>query len=229
MSLFAMSDLHLSHFKPKPMDIFDPIWENHTQKIYENWNKVVSDDDYVIVPGDLTWGGNLNEAKVDLDFISNLNGSKIIFMGNHDYFWNSTQKLNEMYSNMHFVKNSYYDYNGIAICGTRGWVCPNDSRYTPHDKKIYLREVGRLERSIEMAKSNGYSDIIVAMHFPPTNDKKEASGFTHIINKYNIKTVIYGHLHGSDKYDYSLRGNIEGTSYSLVSADYLKFKPIKIL
>jgi ser/thr protein phosphatase len=229
MSLYAISDLHLSHNNTKPMDIFDKIWYNHSTQILNNWNSVVGKDDYVLVPGDLTWGKNLTEAKPDLDFISKLNGTKILIQGNHDYFWNSTSKLNDMYDNMIFVKNSYTTYNNIAVCGTRGWVCPNDSLYTEHDKKIYLREANRLRNSINMAINDGYFEIIAALHFPPTNDKKEESLFTNIFKEYNIKTVIYGHLHGEKSFYSSYQGLFNGIKYSLVSADYLKFKPIKIL
>lgn len=231
MSLYAMSDLHLSHFKEKPMDIFDEIWHNHTEKILKNWNEIVSCDDTVIVNGDLSWGMAMEEAKLDLDFISALNGNKIIVQGNHDYYWNSTSKLNDMYSNMFFIKNNYAVYEDYAICGTKGWICPNDTRYTDHDNKIYKREAGRLKFSLDMAIKNGYneSNIIVATHFPPTNDSQENSLFTDILKSYNIKRVIYGHLHGANKYNNSLLGNINGIEYSLVSADYLNFKPIKIL
>lgn len=230
MALYAMSDLHLSHFKYKPMDIFDTIWENHTEKILNNWNNIVSEKDTVIVNGDLSWGMNYEEVKPDLDFISELKGKKIFVPGNHDYFWNSTSKLNTLYENMFFLKNNFTVYENYAICGARGWICPGDTRYTDHDNKIYLREVGRLKLSIDMAISNGYeNNIIVAMHFPPTNDSCENSLFIELFEKYNIKKVIYGHLHGANKYTNSLTGEINGIDYSLVSADYLNFKPIKIL
>lgn len=231
MSLFAMSDLHLSFFKEKPMDIFDPVWQNHPEKILKNWNETVSENDTVLVPGDVSWGKNLQEAMPDLEFINNLNGFKIMLTGNHDYYWNSSQKLNEMFSNMFFLKNNYYEYGNYLICGTRGWICPGDTRYTPHDEKIYLREAGRLRLSIESAVNSGkFNDnIILIMHFPPTNDNHDRSEFIEIIEKYNIKRVVYGHLHGKKKYDNSLIGNNNNVEYSLVSADYLGFTPIKIL
>ena len=137
MSLFAMSDLHLSFFKPKPMEIFDTRWLGHTDKILKNWNKAVSNSDTVIVNGDLSWGGRLEEAMPDLDFIHELNGSKIIFCGNHDYFWNSTAKLNTLYDNMLFVKNSFAVYENYAICGTRGWLCPRDEYNSCHTFSAY--------------------------------------------------------------------------------------------
>ncbi len=231
MALYAMSDLHLSHYKEKPMDIFDDVWLNHTDKILENWNNTVTSDDTVIVNGDLSWGMTMEEVKPDLDFISSLNGKKIIVQGNHDYFWNSTSMLNTLYNNMFFLKNNYAVYENYAVCGSRGWLCPGDSRYTDHDNKIYLREAGRLRFSLNEALKKGYSgsNIIVAMHYPPTNDSCENSAFIDIFNEYNIKRVIYGHLHGVSKYNNSLQGNVNGIEYSLVSADYIKFKPIKIL
>ena len=231
MSLYAISDLHLSFYKEKPMDIFDSVWKNHPQKILERWNSTVSENDTVLVPGDVSWGKNLNEATPDFEFIDYLKGKKILLTGNHDYYWNSTQKLNEMFNSMYFLKNNFYEFEDYLVCGTRGWLCPGDTRYTDHDKKIYLREVGRLKLSLESAVNSGkYNDnIILMMHFPPTNDKHDKSEFIELIEKYNIKRVIYGHLHGKKKYDNSLIGNENNVEYSLVSADYLGFKPIKIL
>ncbi len=231
MSLFAMSDLHLSHFKPKPMDVFDPVWLDHTDKIYKNWNDIISDEDTVIVNGDISWGGNLEEAAPDLDFVHSLKGRKILFCGNHDYFWNSTSRLNSLYEDMVFVKNSFAVYGEYAICGTRGWLCPRDEYYTDHDFKIYKREAGRLRRSLEMAFDKGYdcNSIIAVTHFPPTNDKKEDSEFTAIYREFGVKRAIYGHLHGKDKYNNSFQGIADGIEYTLVSADYLKFRPVKIM
>lgn len=228
MAIYAMSDLHLSLAKDKPMDIFGDIWTNHTEKILERWNSVVGKDDYVLVPGDVSWGGNMTEAKPDLDFIAGLNGFKVLLTGNHDYYWNSTQALNQLYDNIFFMKNNYYDIGDRTICGTRGWLCPYDTRFTEHDMKIYKREVGRLERSLEGAVNSGRENITVMMHFPPTNDKGENSMFVEVLKKYNVRRVIYGHLHGEQSFNSSLMGEIDGIDYSLVSADYLDFTPIVI-
>ena len=45
MSIYAIGDLHLSFGTNKPMDIFGFNWENHAEKIRENWIKKVKDDD----------------------------------------------------------------------------------------------------------------------------------------------------------------------------------------
>ena len=86
MSIFAIADLHLS-FCPdicKPMDIYGPEWENHAERIEENWRSVVTDEDTVVLPGDISWGLKLEEARYDLEWIEALPGRKVVFKGNHD-------------------------------------------------------------------------------------------------------------------------------------------------
>ena len=36
-------------------------------------------------------------------------------------------------------------------------------------------------------QQQGYEDIIVMMHYPPTNDKFESSLFIEIFEKYNVE------------------------------------------
>ncbi len=230
MALYALSDTHLSFAKDKPMDIFDDIWKNHPQKIRENWLNTITDEDTVLLPGDISWAINYRELEPDMDFLLSLPGKKIISPGNHDYWWNSTQRLNELYKdkNAVFVKSSFYAYGNTAICAAKGWVCPNDTRYTPQDEKLYAREKGRLKMALDSAVNNGYNDIMVMMHFPPTNDKHEESEFTALLKQYGVKRVVYGHLHSNRSYDASYKGVVDGIEYTLVSCDYVNFTPVKI-
>jgi len=217
MPLFAISDLHLG----KDMSIFGEQWSEHKLKIAENWCRVVTDNDSVIIGGDVSWAIRLDEAMDDLKFIDSLPGKKIIHSGNHDYWWDSAQKLNSLFSSIFFLKNNYSSYLGYAICGSRGWLCPGDTRYTSSDEKIYKRELMRLQTSIEKAVSAGFTKIILSLHFPPVNDKNDLSGFSELILKYKPELVIYGHLHG-----------VSAESLlpcKLVSADYLNFTPLKLI
>jgi len=229
MSLFAISDLHLSAVMNKPMDIFGDNWAGHTEKIEKNWKEIVKEDDMVLIPGDISWGMSLDEAVPDLEFIESLPGKKVLMSGNHDYWWTSVSKLNKMFKTMVFVKNTFFNYGDMAICGSRGWVCPNDTAFTKHDEKIYNREISRLRLSLDGAVRAGYKDILCMMHYPPANDKKETSGFTEIFEQYGIKEVIYGHLHGKYSFPTGIKGEINGVNYRLVSADYLDFKPLKLI
>jgi len=217
MALFAISDLHLG----RDMDIFGENWANHQERIADNWRAVVSDSDTVILGGDISWGMRLADASKDLEFIDCLPGRKIIHSGNHDYWWDSTQKLNSMYRSMCFLRNNYFSYLDYAVCGSRGWICPGDTRYTSDDEKVYRREVMRTQMSLEKAVSDGYKKFVLSLHFPPVNDKNECSGFSELIERYEPEIVIYGHLHGVQKEQLN--------PYKLVSADYLNFKPVKII
>ena len=87
MSLYAIGDLHFSTSVEKPMSIFGDKWDKHEEKIINSWKENVNEDDIVLVLGDTSWGINLQEAKSDLDIISNLPGEKIFIKGNHDYCW----------------------------------------------------------------------------------------------------------------------------------------------
>ena len=229
MSLYAIGDLHFSTAVNKPMNIFGDNWENHEKKIIDSWNSKVNKNDTVLIVGDTSWGINMDEATFDLDIIHNLPGKKIYVKGNHDYWWTTVAKLNKLYEDMSFLQNNFYSYNEYAICGTRGWICPNDVKFTEDDEKIYKREAHRLKLSLDAARKAGFKKVIVITHYPPTNDKLEASLFTDIYEEYKVEKVIYGHLHGKESFKMGLEGIREGVEYKLVSCDYVDFNLVKIM
>ncbi|MBR4283926.1 MAG: metallophosphoesterase [Anaerotignum sp.] len=229
MALYAIADLHFSFSTNKPMDIFGEHWKNHSQKIIDNWKNIVTEEDTVLLPGDLSWGMRIDEAAADLDVIYSLPGRKILLGGNHDYWWKSSSRLEACYPGMRFLKNDFDTYENWAVCGTRGWLCPNDVRFTEQDKKIYEREQVRLRLSLDAAMRNGAENIILMMHYPPMNDKKEDSAFTELFKEYPIRKVVYGHLHGEASHATGFEGERYGVEYELVAADYIDFCPKRIL
>ena len=91
------------------------------------------------------------------------------------------------------------------------------------------RELIRLELSIEngIKQFGNDKEIIVMMHFPPFIDKKIGINFIELMNKYSVKTCIYGHLHSDfEKVVSKVKGS--KIDFKLVSADYLDFKLMKI-
>ncbi|MDD3304171.1 MAG: metallophosphoesterase [Clostridia bacterium] len=229
MATYAISDLHLSFGTDKPMNVFGNVWLNYEEKVKENWIKQVKEKDIVILPGDLSWGITLKEAKKDFEFIHHLPGKKIIIKGNHDYYFPTKTKIESFFdeNNLDTIAvlfNNAIDTEEYIIAGTRGWgkTEPSDKKL---DKKIIEREEGRLIISLEMAKKlqaeNG-KEIIVAMHFPPFIGK-----FQEIMKQYGVKTCVYGHLHG---YGHCMikEGIIDGIEYKMVSCDYTKFKLIQL-
>ena len=125
MSLFAIGDPHLSFSTDKPMDIFKG-WDDYVLKLENNWNSIVTDEDTVIIPGDISWAMGLESAKKDFEFINNLNGNKIILKGNHDYWWNTMNKMNKFleeneFDSIKILHNNSFIIGNVGICGTRGW------------------------------------------------------------------------------------------------------------
>jgi uncharacterized protein len=228
MALFAISDLHLALSGDKPMDVFGENWYKHDEKIKENWYSFISEEDTVLIAGDISWSMKMEEGMKELEWIHKLPGKKLVIRGNHDYWWGSITKLNNLYDDMKFIQNNFFTYGDYAVCGTRGWICPGAEKYTSKDEKIYKRELIRLKLSLDEAKKKGYSKYICMIHYPPTNEKFEDSGFTEIFKEYNVDKVIYGHLHGP-VFHRLLTGLRDGTEYIFTSCDYINFSPIKII
>lgn len=234
MSVFAISDLHLSLGTSKAMDVFGGEWDGYVEKLEKNWNNCVDHGDLVIVPGDLSWATYLDETTEDFKFLDKLKGKKLIVKGNHDYWWTSSSKMQlflkeNNFESINFISNNYYREGKYLICGTRGWKCPSENDFTGEDKKLYERELIRIEISFkEIQKVRNKDDILIAaFHFPPTNARFENREFIELFNKYGVNICLYGHLHGKG-FEKSFEGIFEGIRYSFVSADYLKFVPTKI-
>ena len=239
MRVFAMGDLHLSFTEMvnpdqwevvnehKPMGCFGNGWEKHYKKIYANWRRLVAEDDLVLVPGDISWAMKLDDIDCDFDFISMLSGNKVFVQGNHDYWWQSVSKVRERLPKDCFaIQNDSLNVGQVTLAGTRGWLCPNDRQFTSHDKKIYNREILRLEMSLSSIKDRKET-LISMMHYMPTNDKYEMNEFIELMQQYSVDICVYGHLHGP-AHNMRLPKEKWGIQFQLVSADYLRFEPKEI-
>lgn len=225
MKIFGISDLHLDSKKEKPMDIFGENWIDHDKKIFESWKKLVSDDDIVLLPGDISWAISLEEAYDDLKLIEELPGIKIITKGNHDYWWSSMTKMNLMgFNTIKFINNNSYSMNDFEIFGTRGWMSRDSDEFNDKDEVIYKRELRRLENSVKSSKLDYPSLRIALIHFPPFDCRGKLDEFGEYISRENIDICIYGHLHGKDGHKYVREGIFENTEFICVAADYLDFK-----
>ena len=231
MALYALGDLHLAFQSDKTMDIFGKVWKNHEKKIEKNCNKIITDEDTLVLVGDHTWGKGLENCQKDFEFIENLPGRKILIRGNHDNFWNAkkTQRLNDMFGGrLLFLQNNFYPYGDYAIVGTKGY-CYEGLDTRQHADMLIEREAKRLKTSFEAARAEGFEKFIMFLHYPPTSIDERCSRFTFMAEAYGAEQVIYAHCHGKERFHDSLMGNVNGVKYSLVSGDYLDFVPQKIL
>ena len=226
MSYYAISDLHLSLQTNKPMDVFGSTWTDHPSRIQKAWSSIVNAEDYVLIPGDISWAMRFHEATEDFAFLERLPGTKVIGRGNHDYYWHSHQKmLDFLPAGMIPLDRHILQLPDFVLGSTKGWVCPGSSGYTPsEDEKYYKLEVRRLEMVLKKMGTD-VGPRVIMLHFPPTNEKLEPSLFTQLLEDYKVRLCIFGHLHGSSlKKAYDREQN--HVHYQLVSADYLDFQPL---
>ena len=233
MSLFSIADLHLSQAAEKPMDVFGSRWRDHTDKIISRWRSVVSNDDTVVMPGDISWAMTLKEALPDFKLIDSLPGKKIIGKGNHDFWWETLTKMNRFFEengigSISFLYNNAYDAGDFIVCGTRGWYVEEKLQNTVGDvdyAKIVQREALRLEMSLAEAEKISFGKpILVYFHFPPAFNGFICRELIDILKGHNIRNVYYGHIHGM--YSIPKTFEFEGIAMTIVSADYLNFIPM---
>lgn len=227
MSLYVIGDTHLSFSVDKPMDIFKG-WDDYALRLENNWQKLVEEDDTVIINGDISWAMSLQEAEKDFEFLHNLKGTKIISKGNHDYWWNTVTKMKKFckekgFDSIKFLHNNAYKIGDIAVAGTRGWFYDAESENVD---KVMARECARLQRSIDEARKLG-GEIVVFLHYPPTNILRDCEPIMNVLKENNITECYYGHLHGG-AIKGALNGEKYGIKFRLVSADYLDFCPLFI-
>ena len=228
MRIFAIADLHLSLASEKPMDVFGTAWRDHAEKLERNWRDTVSNDDLVLIPGDISWAMQLTAALPDLSFIGGLPGKKILLKGNHDYWWSAIGRVRAaLPAGMRALQNDSFEEGGVAVCGSRGWLCPGGGNFSADDQKIYLRELDRLALSIRSLQRDAGTRIAM-LHFPPFVDKERGSGFTEQLEQAGVTIAVYGHLHG-DANRNAFEGERNGIVYHCVAADKLDFTPKRIL
>lgn len=231
MNIYAISDLHLSFANPKEMDIFGENWESHFDKIKLDWLANVSSEDFVLIPGDISWAMHLKEALVDLDAIASLPGSKVLLKGNHDFWWSAPSRVRAaLAQGMHILQYDSLDIGEAVLCGTRGWILPADKNFTQRDNVVYEREKIRLRLSLDSAaaRANG-REMIAMMHYPPITAAGERSEFSEIIGEYPVGQVVFGHIHSGTTGKQYTDVPVGGAVYNLVSCDYLDFKLKKII
>lgn len=247
MALFSIGDLHL-HYQSElktPGQLTGQVWKDHERVFRENCARLIRPEDTLVLAGDHSWGRNLEECEKDFQYILALPGRKILLRGNHDMFWDAkkTARLNELFAGkLLFLQNNYFPYRDYALAGTKGFtfegpfyidrkgnVAGWDGEAAARAEKLVAREVERLRVSLDAAKADGYRRFILFLHFPPTNILEKDSAFTRLAEEYGAEQVIYAHCHGQARFFDSIQGTYNGVRYSLVSGDYRKWLPYRVL
>ena len=235
MSVFAIADLHLSADGSKSMEVFGARWADYRNKLEKNWRALVGKDDTVVLPGDLSWALKLEESADDLKFLDSLPGKKYIGKGNHDFWWSTATKMKELFAKeeiktISILYNNAYRVENMILCGSRGWFLDEGQQNTVGEveyEKILNRELIRLGMSLDEAKKlqaeTPALPLVAFLHFPPVLGGFLCREIIDLLHKYGVKTCYYGHIHGL--YTIPATTTFEGISFSLVSADFVRFTP----
>lgn len=250
MSVYALADFHLSFGLPnKSMEVFGKAWEGWTDQILENCRKIISNNDLLLIAGDISWATNMEQATFDLNWIAQLPGTKLLLKGNHDYWWGSLAKVEKaLPPSVHVIQNNSFTFNDVTIGGVRLWDSPeyhfgsvteikenplaqkdtrNREEVLKENEKIFQRDLLRLEMSLATLDPKAKYRIAMT-HYPPIGLDLKPSRASIILESYQIDHCIFGHLHNLNTHA-PLFGKSGKTTYHLTSCDYLQFVPKKIL
>lgn len=249
MTVWVIADLHLSFGTPnKSMDVFGPAWANHAERVAQQWKAWITPDDLVLIPGDISWGLNLEQALVDLEWIHALPGTKVLLRGNHDYWWTSLSKVQKVLPpSMHLIQNNTFSWNDVVVGGSRLWDTDeyNFDAHIPYQEnararvspvesaedreRIFLRELTRLETSLKemQAKATKGQKRVVMTHYPPIGAELHASRASSLLERYRVDVCLFGHLHNVPPHSLPF-GTRKGVRYLLTACDYLNCTPIKL-
>ena len=235
MSIYEMADLHLDiKSNEKSMEIFGNRWQNYVTKIKNNWLRLITEDDTVIIPGDISWALSLNDSIYDLRWIDELPGKKILLKGNHDFWWATQSKMSKFLEEngiktISILNNNAYCIEDCIICGSRGWFTDRSMQTASQNvdySKIINREIIRLRMSLGEAvklQKESSKEILVFLHFPPVWGEFRCEEILELLNEYNIKRVYFGHIHSN--YTAPSQFSDGNISFKLISADFLDFIP----
>ncbi len=251
MSIWVLSDVHLAFGVPsKTMEVFGPAWKQYAEKIASNWKRLISQEDLILIPGDISWAMRLEEALIDLQWIDALPGTKVILRGNHDYWWSSLEKMGKVIPpSIHCIHNNVYLWKEVAIAGSRLWDTPEygfgaftviqdnprertktleeGAQAPQEDEKIFVRELERLRLSLSQIPKTA-SRKIAMTHYPPIGADLSSSRASSLLEEFQIDTCVFGHLHNIRPGSLPF-GKARGVNYVFASCDYLNFIPVKLV
>lgn len=217
-------------------------WAEHPAPLQRNWDATVTNDDCVIVAGDISWATRPHEVMDDLAWLDARPGQKVLLRGNHDFWWgDSSSKLKRLFepfkSFSGFIQNTAVEVGPYLIAGSRLWTAPEAPPMPGGEmgdevqKPDYIvRETNRLQLSIDDAKARERKSAspkirVCAVHFPPLYSNGLETAFSRALEAWQPKTCVYGHLHGPG-IGAGFVGEHGGVRYVLASCDAAQFKPV---
>ena len=231
MTVWAIADLHLSFAQPDRRERYAARWRDHAAKIEARWRETVRPDDLVLLPGDLSMARNHQDLQLDLAWLDQLPGSKILSPGNHDSWWNETEKVRRMMRrSLLAVGGDALRFGEVIVSGARGCAPPSDEP-TAGEQSLVDRALLELDQALEQAavlRSNPEQPHYLLWHYPPFDRFGRPGPWVSRFEDAGVSACVYGHLHIQDQWARTVQGTVQGIRYYCVAADAIGFRPLRI-
>jgi predicted phosphohydrolase len=231
MTIWGISDLHLSFARPDRRERYAARWRDHAAKIEQNWIEVVRPGDLVLLPGDFSMAHNHRDLQRDLSWLDRLPGTKVLSRGNHDQWWNDLGAIQRLFRQSQLaVDRSAVETQGVIVCGSVGGVVPKEHQ-TPQDAEAAAREVRSFQQALGEAtrlRGRDRKALYVLCHFPPFDAHGRPAPWVEQFEAAGVSVCLYGHLHIESQWPLAVQGPVRGVRYYCVAADAIGFRPLRI-
>jgi predicted phosphohydrolase len=231
MIVWAIADLHLSFARPECRERYAARWRDHAERIEDGWRKAVGPQDLVLLPGDLSMARSHREVQLDLAWLDQLPGTKVLSAGNHDAWWNGVDNIRPLLrKSLLAVGGDALKIGEVIVCGTRG-VPPLGEELSPEKSALLEHELGELDRSLDRAealRTEAREPIYVLWHYPPFDAYGRPGPGPSRFERADVSVCVYGHLHIEGQWSRAAQGMIRGVRYYCVAADAIGFRPLRL-
>jgi uncharacterized protein len=199
MRIAATADLH---FSPQSYD-----------RIREQMQRIRDEADVLIIAGDLTNFGKVEEMHSLLNALVRLRVPIVAVLGNHDYESGLQDELMKMMNTegIKVLDGSSYERDGVGFAGTKGFYGgfgrgALTAFGEPEVKQFVqagLNEALKLERALSQLRAE---KRIVVTHYSPVRETVEgepmdiypflgSSRFAEVIDRFGAVFAVHGHAH----------------------------------
>lgn len=222
MTIWAISDLHLSHANPRRLAPLPPRWNNHVERMRNLWSGCVAPRDLVLIPGDLSLATNHRDVQPDLDWLHALPGRKVLSPGNHDVWWNKLEPVRRILrSSMYAVDGDAIEIDGVIVCGARACAPSEDQA---------AASLSGLGSALTLACGlrTSTQPIYVLWHYPPFDRHGTPTDAARLMIDARVTACAFGHIHQLGQWSTAAQHIQEGIPFRCVAADALGFRPLKL-
>jgi uncharacterized protein len=208
----AMGDLH---FGPGALKTYAPML------------KAVNDDaDVVVLCGDLTMHGLIEEARGLMEAVANVKIPVVSVLGNHDHEANNQEEIMDILeeSGVRVLERSSFTMNGgsVGFCGTKGFCGGfTGARIAPFGERILkmfinetYKEANKVNRSLKSMRADFK---VVAYHYAPIRETcigerceiipfLGSSILSDPVDTFKAGLVLHGHAHNGREKGSTLLG-----------------------